>query len=206
MLRDVRNYTSNHSADSLSPERAVGDAVGDPSSIELLEQICETNNRDLGLAPDLLDLLLPTMRLGLLVVRLRKIALPRRGDSVPRCRSTMRLLLDRHLVRRRRLVRRPLVLLRLVLRRRVVLCMDAVRLVVDEVPRRRLQSPDPLRVVDLRGDASRSTVDVAAGLHVDVVLVVDVVPRRRLQPPGLLRAYPPQRPSASFIASPTRLP
>ena len=50
----------------------------------------------------------------------------------------MRLLLDRYLVRCRRLVYRPLVLLRLVLRRRVVLCVDAVRLVVDEVPRRRL--------------------------------------------------------------------
>ena len=31
----------------------------------------------------LLDLLLPTMRLGLLVVRLRKVALPRRGESDP---------------------------------------------------------------------------------------------------------------------------
>ena len=51
MLRDVRNYTSNHSADSLSSERAVGDAVGDLSAIELLEQICETTSRDLGLAP-----------------------------------------------------------------------------------------------------------------------------------------------------------
>ena len=204
MLRDVRNYTSNHSADSLSPERAVGDAVGNLSPIELLEKNCETTNRDLGL--HLLDLLLPMMRLGLLVVRLRKIVLPLRGKSVPRCRSTMRLLLDLHLVRRRRLVHRPLVLLCLVLRRRVVLSVDAVRLVVDEVPRRRLQSPGLLRVVDLRGEASRSAVDVAAGLHVDVVLVVDEVPRRRLQPPGLLRPYPMQRPSASFVASPTRLP
>ena len=50
MLRDVRNSISNHSADSLSPERAVGDAVGDQSAIELLEQICETTKRDLGLA------------------------------------------------------------------------------------------------------------------------------------------------------------
>ena len=50
MLIDVRNYTSNHSVDSLSPERAVGGAVGDPSAIELPEQICETTNRDLGLA------------------------------------------------------------------------------------------------------------------------------------------------------------
>ena len=154
----------------------------------------------------LLDLLLPTMRLGLLVVRLRKIALPRREESVPRCCSTMRLFLDRHRVRHRRLVHRPLVLLRLVLRRRVVLCLDAVHLVVDEVPRRCLQSPALLRVVDLSGEASRSAVDVAAGLHVNVVLVVDEVPRRRLQPPGLLRAYPLQRPSASSVASPTRLP
>ena len=51
MLRDVRNYTSNHSADSLFPERAVGDAVGDLSAIEFLENKCEATNRDLGLAP-----------------------------------------------------------------------------------------------------------------------------------------------------------
>ena len=51
MLRDVRNYTFIHSADSLSPERAVGDAVEDLHAIELLEHICETTNRDLGLAP-----------------------------------------------------------------------------------------------------------------------------------------------------------
>ena len=118
----------------------------------------------------------------------------------------MRLLLDRHLVQRRRLVHPALVLLRLVLRRRVVLCVDAVHLVKGEVPRRRLQSPGLLRVVDLRGEASRSAVDVATGLHVDVVLVVDEVPRRRQQPPGLLPAYPLQRPSASFVATPTRLP
>ena len=47
---------------------------------------------------------------------------------------------------------------------------------MDKVPRRRLQSPGLLRVVDLRGEASRSAVDVGAGLHVDVVLVVDEVP------------------------------
>lgn len=47
MLRDVRNYTSNHSVDSIPPEHAVGDL----SAIELLEQIVETTNRDLGLAP-----------------------------------------------------------------------------------------------------------------------------------------------------------
>ena len=154
----------------------------------------------------LLDLLLPTMRLGLLVVRLRKIALPLRGESLSRCRSTMLFLLHRHLVRRRRLVHCPLVMLRLVLRRKVVLCLDTVRLVVDEVPRQRLQSPGLLHVVDLHGEASRSAVDVAASLYVDVVLVVNEVARRRLQPPGLLRAYPLQRPSASFVASPTRLP
>ena len=51
ILRDVWNYTLNHSAGSFSPERAVGDAVGDLSAIELLEQICETTNRDLGVAP-----------------------------------------------------------------------------------------------------------------------------------------------------------
>ena len=62
----------------------------------------------------------------------------------------------------------------------VGLFVDAVRLVLDEVPRNRLQSTGLLRVVDLRGEASRSAVDVAAGLHVNVVLVVDEVPRRRL--------------------------
>ena len=51
MLRDVQNYTSNHSVDELSPERAVEEAVGDPSAIELLEQVFETTNRDLGRAP-----------------------------------------------------------------------------------------------------------------------------------------------------------
>ena len=51
MLRDVRNYTSNHSVDSLSPNRCAGDVVGDPSAIELLDENCETTNRDLGLAP-----------------------------------------------------------------------------------------------------------------------------------------------------------
>ena len=154
----------------------------------------------------LLDLLLPTMRLDILVVRQRKIVLLRRGDSASRCRSAMRLFLDRHLVRRRRLVHRPLVLLRLVLRRRVILCVDAARLVVDEVPLRRVQSPGLLRVVYLRGEASRRAVDVAAGLHVDVVLAVDEVPCRRPQPPGLLRVCLLQRPSACFVASPTRLP
>ena len=49
MLRDVRNYTFNHSAGSLSPERAVGDAVGDLPAITL-KRTCETTNRDLGLA------------------------------------------------------------------------------------------------------------------------------------------------------------
>ena len=88
----------------------------------------------------------------------------------------MRLFLNRDLARRRRFVHRPLVLLCLVLRRRVVLCVDAARLVVDKVPRRRLQSPGLLRVVDLRGEASRSAIDVGAGPHVDVVLVVDEVP------------------------------
>ena len=87
----------------------------------------------------LLDLLLPTMHLGFQLERRRKIDLPRLGESVPRCRSTMRLILDRHLIRRRRLVHRPLFLLRLVLHRRVVLCVDAVRLVVEGVPPLRLQ-------------------------------------------------------------------
>ena len=100
----------------------------------------------------------------LVLLRLVKIAVPRRGESAPRCRSTMRLLLDHHLVRRRRLVHCPLALLRLVQRRTVVLCVDAVRLVVDEVPRRRLQSPGLFRAVDLLGEASRSAVNVAAGL------------------------------------------
>ena len=142
----------------------------------------------------LLDPLLPTMRLGFLVVRLRKIALPRRGESVPRCRSTVRLLLDRHLVRRRRLVYRPLVLLHLVLRRRVVMRVDAVRVVVEEVPRRRSQSTGLLGVVDQRGEASRSWSARGRGFT------------SAPEPPGLLRAYPLQRPSVSFVAPPTRLP
>ena len=133
------------------------------------------------------------------IVRLKKIVLPRRGESAPRWRQTVRLLLDRHLVRRRRMVHRPLVLLRLLLRRRVILCVNAVRLVVDEVPRGRLQSLGLLRVVDMCGEASRSAVDTGADLYVDVALVVDEVPRRRPQPPGLLRAYPLRRPSASFV-------
>ena len=51
MLNDVRNYTSNHSVDSVSPERAVRVAVEDPSAIELLDQLFETSNRDRELAP-----------------------------------------------------------------------------------------------------------------------------------------------------------
>ena len=109
MLRDVRNYTSNHWADSLSHEHAVGDAVGNLSAIELLGQCVRQPIVILDL--HLLDLLLPTMRLGLLVVHLRKTALPSGGESIPRWRSMMRLPLDRHLVRRRLLAHRPLVLL-----------------------------------------------------------------------------------------------
>ena len=51
MLRGVLNYTPNHLADLISPERAVGGAVGDLSAIELLKQLCETTNRDLALSP-----------------------------------------------------------------------------------------------------------------------------------------------------------
>ena len=51
MLRDVQNYTCNHSVDSLSPKRAGGDAVGGLSAIKLLETICKTTNHDLGLSP-----------------------------------------------------------------------------------------------------------------------------------------------------------
>ena len=52
MLRDLRGYTSNRSADSPSPKRAVGDAVGGFFAIELLKQkMCETTSRNLGLAP-----------------------------------------------------------------------------------------------------------------------------------------------------------
>ena len=47
MVKDVRNYTFNHSIDSLSPDHA----VGDPPLIDLLEQIRETTDRDLGLNP-----------------------------------------------------------------------------------------------------------------------------------------------------------
>ena len=82
MLRDVRNYTSKHSADLLSHEYAVGDAVGDLSAIELLGQCVRQPTVILDL--HLLNLLLPTMHLGRLVVRRRKIAQLRRGESVPR--------------------------------------------------------------------------------------------------------------------------
>ncbi|CAB1113015.1 unnamed protein product [Ectocarpus sp. CCAP 1310/34] len=44
MIRDVRNYTTNHSVDALSPTHA----VGDPSVLELLEDISTVHNRDLG--------------------------------------------------------------------------------------------------------------------------------------------------------------
>ena len=46
LVRDVRNYTFNHSIDSLSPDHA----VGDQPVIDLLEQIRETTARDLNLA------------------------------------------------------------------------------------------------------------------------------------------------------------
>ena len=45
MIRVVRNYTTNHSVDALSPNPT----VGDPSVVELLEDISTVNNRDLGL-------------------------------------------------------------------------------------------------------------------------------------------------------------
>ena len=133
MVRDVQTYTSNHWADSLSPERAVAKAVGDLSAIELLEQICETTYRDLGLGPAGSTPANDAPGTSGGTPEEDSPAPP--GGVSPRRRSTMRLLLDRHLVRRRGLVHRPLVLLCLVLRRRVVLCVDAVRLVVDEVPR-----------------------------------------------------------------------
>ena len=47
MVRDVRNYTFNHSIDSLSPDHA----VGDPPLIDLLERLRETTDRDLGFSP-----------------------------------------------------------------------------------------------------------------------------------------------------------
>eukprot|EP00903_Cladosiphon_okamuranus_P015299 g14134.t1 len=47
MIRDVRNYTTNHSVDALSPTHA----VGDPSVLELLEDISNVTNRDLGINP-----------------------------------------------------------------------------------------------------------------------------------------------------------
>ena len=204
MLRDVQNYTSNHSVDSLSPERAVGDAVGDPSAIGLLEQICETTNRDLGLAPagstpsndapgtaggtPEEDIPAPPGGVSPPVPVNDAYSPGSSPGPAPPLGSS------------------PTGSAPPGTAPQGILCVDAVRLVVDEVPRRRLQSPGLLRAVDLHGEASRSAVDVAAGLHVDVVLVVDEVPRRRLQPPGLLRAYPLQRPSASFVASPTRLP
>ena len=45
MIRDV-HYTTNQSVDALSPNHA----VGDPSVLELLEDISTVNNRDLGLS------------------------------------------------------------------------------------------------------------------------------------------------------------
>ena len=39
MIRDVRNYTTNHSVDALSPNYAVGDT----SVLELLEDISTVN-------------------------------------------------------------------------------------------------------------------------------------------------------------------
>ena len=47
MVRDLRNYTFNHSIDSLSPDHA----VGDPPLIDLLERLRETTDRDLGFSP-----------------------------------------------------------------------------------------------------------------------------------------------------------
>ena len=46
MIRDVRNYTTDHPVDALSPNHA----VGAPSVLELLEDISTVNNRDLGLS------------------------------------------------------------------------------------------------------------------------------------------------------------
>ena len=46
IIRDVRNYITNHSVDALSPNHT----VGDPSVLELLEDISTANNRDLGLS------------------------------------------------------------------------------------------------------------------------------------------------------------
>ena len=48
MIRDVRNYTTTHSVDALSPNHA----VGDPPVLELLEDICTVNNRDPELSSD----------------------------------------------------------------------------------------------------------------------------------------------------------
>ena len=96
MLRDVRNYTSNHSADSASPEHGVGDAVGDLSALELLEQTCETTNRDLGLVPAVST---PANDVpGTSGGTPEKDSPVPPGGLVPRCRSTIRLLLDRHLI------------------------------------------------------------------------------------------------------------
>ena len=47
MVRDGRNCSFNHSINSLSPDHA----VGDPPLIDLLDQIRETTDLDLGLSP-----------------------------------------------------------------------------------------------------------------------------------------------------------
>ena len=191
MLGDVRNYTSNHLADSPSPERAVGDAFGDLSAIEILKQICETTNRDLGLepagftpandAPGTSDGTAgedsPAPQGGVSPpVPVNDASSPGSSPgpasplgSSPAGSAPSGTAPQGGSVRGRGLYRG-----------------------------RRGSAPTPA--------VTRSASRGISGLHVDVILVMDEVPRRRLELPGLLRAYPPQKPSASFVASPTRSP
>ena len=209
MLRDVRNYTSNHSADSLSHERAVGDAVGDLSAIELLEQICETTNRDLGLAPagsspandapgtsgGTPEEDSPAPPGGVIPpVPVNDASSPglSSGPAPPLGSSPAGFFPSGTAPQGGSVCGRG------------------------SFRGGRGSAPTPAVTKSAsRGGSARGSITQRGGRGSGsarergssrVRLVVDEVPRRRLQPPGLLRAYPLQRPSASFVASPTRSP
>ena len=148
----VRNDTTNHSVDALSPNHA----VGDPSVSSFSRTSPPSTTVTLGSAP--LTLLRPPR------MRLRTTALLRLQESALLSRVTVHLYLPHHLpvllrpvhhpVLRRRLVRRVLDLLQLVLHRGIVPRMGVVHLVVGVAP------TVPLRVVHLRGEGLRRVVDV----------------------------------------------
>ena len=184
----MRNHTTNHSIDALSPKHA----VGDPSTIVTL-----------GSAPLSLRLL-PR-------VRQRTTSLPRLAESALLCRVTVHLHLphhlsvllrpDRHLVLRRRLVRRGLVLLQLLLHRGVVLRVGVVHFVVGVTP------AQALRVVHLRGEgiATRGERGSVSGRgscggrgSISTLLTPGL--------PGRYRSCLTRIPSASFVRFRTRFP